>query len=49
MSRPRQTTGAPLSNAPAGTQPRDLPPHPRPHATPDRTIHMIGNSHIDPV
>lgn len=49
MSRPRHTTGAPLSNAPAGAQPKDLPPTPRPHATPDRTIHMIGNSHIDPV
>ncbi|NKY23192.1 alpha-mannosidase [Cellulomonas denverensis] len=47
MSRPRPTTGAPMSNAPAGTQPRDLPATPRPHATPDRTIHMIGNSHID--
>ncbi len=49
MSRPRPTTGAPLSNAPAGNQPQDLPPTPRPHATPDRTIYMIGNSHIDPV
>lgn len=49
MSRPRHTTGAPVSNAPAGAQPRDLPAVPRPHATPDRTIHMIGNSHIDPV
>lgn len=49
MSRRRSTTGAPLANAPAGTQPRDLPPVPRPTATVDRTIHMIGNSHIDPV
>lgn len=49
MTRPRSTAGAPLANAPAGTQPRDLPPVARPAATVDRTIHMIGNAHIDPV
>ncbi|MCU1438447.1 MAG: alpha-mannosidase, partial [Naasia sp.] len=29
--------------------PRDLPPVPRPAATPDRTLYMIGNAHLDPV
>ncbi|GIG29554.1 alpha-mannosidase [Cellulomonas marina] len=38
-----------MANAPAGRQPADLGDAPRPVATPDRTIHMIGNSHIDPV
>ncbi|SDH52760.1 alpha-mannosidase [Nonomuraea jiangxiensis] len=40
---------APLANAPSGEQPRDLPPAVRPAATPGRTIHMIGNAHLDPV
>lgn len=40
---------APVANAPAGPQPPNLSPAPRPHASPDRTLHMIGNSHIDPV
>ena len=40
---------APVANAPAGTQPRDLPPAKRPTATPQRTLHMIGNAHLDPV
>ncbi|GAA2072959.1 alpha-mannosidase [Pseudolysinimonas kribbensis] len=40
---------APVSNAPAGRQPRDLPAAPRPHATPQRVLHMIGNAHLDPV
>ena len=40
---------APLSNAPSGDQPRDLPAADRPAATPDRTLHMIGNAHLDPV
>ncbi|WP_260855749.1 alpha-mannosidase [Curtobacterium sp. 9128] len=40
---------APVANAPSGTQPRDLPVAPRPAATPDRTIHMVGNAHLDPV
>ncbi len=42
-------TDAPLSNAPSGPQPRNRPPVSRPIATPDRTIHMIGNAHLDPV
>ncbi|MBE1584441.1 alpha-mannosidase [Nonomuraea angiospora] len=40
---------APMSNAPSGSQPRGLPRAPRPAATPDRTLHMIGNAHLDPV
>ncbi|WP_314505052.1 glycoside hydrolase family 38 C-terminal domain-containing protein [uncultured Microbacterium sp.] len=40
---------APLANAPSGTQPQDLAPAARPAASPDRTIHMIGNAHLDPV
>jgi alpha-mannosidase len=40
---------APMANAPAGKQPANLPRDPRPVATPDRTIHMIGNAHLDPV
>ena len=40
---------APVANAPSGAQPRDLPTTPRPAATPDRTIHMVGNAHLDPV
>jgi alpha-mannosidase len=40
---------APISNAPSGEQPRDLTPAPRPAATPPRTLHMIGNAHLDPV
>lgn len=45
----RDDAGAPVANAPAGRQPRNLPAAPRPVATPDRTIHMIGNAHLDPV
>ncbi|WP_309127245.1 glycoside hydrolase family 38 C-terminal domain-containing protein [Microbacterium sp.] len=40
---------APVSNAPSGAQPADMTPAPRPAATPDRTLHMIGNAHLDPV
>ena len=40
---------APLSNAPSGPQPGDRPAGPRPLATPDRTLYMIGNAHLDPV
>jgi alpha-mannosidase len=40
---------APLSNAPSGDQPADLRRADRPAATPDRTLHMIGNAHLDPV
>lgn len=43
------TERPPLSNAPSGDQPRDRPPTPQPLATPDRTLHMVGNSHLDPV
>ena len=39
----------PTANAPSGPQPRDLAAAPRPAASPDRTIHMIGNAHLDPV
>ncbi|MCU1441272.1 MAG: alpha-mannosidase [Rhodoglobus sp.] len=42
-------SNAPMANAPSGPQPRDLPPAPRPRASPDRTLHMIGNAHLDPV
>jgi alpha-mannosidase len=42
-------TDAPIANAPSGRQPRHLAPAPRPAASPDRTIHMIGNAHLDPV
>ncbi|MFG1710188.1 alpha-mannosidase [Nonomuraea sp. M3C6] len=40
---------APMSNAPSGAQPYGLPRAPRPAATPDRTLHLIGNAHLDPV
>lgn len=40
---------APIANAPSGAQPHDMAPAPRPAATPDRTLHMIGNAHLDPV
>ncbi|MEQ4722748.1 glycoside hydrolase family 38 C-terminal domain-containing protein [Nonomuraea sp. B19D2] len=46
MTRP---SNAPMSNAPSGSQPRGLPRAQRPVATPDRTLHMIGNAHLDPV
>ncbi len=39
----------PLANAPSGPQPAGLPRGVRPAATPDRTLHMIGNAHLDPV
>ncbi|WP_150307053.1 alpha-mannosidase [Planctomonas psychrotolerans] len=42
-------SAAPMSNAPSGLGSRDLPPVPRPVATPDRTLYMIGNAHLDPV
>ncbi len=41
-------TKAPTANAPSGEQ-RGLTPTARPVATADRTIHMIGNAHLDPV
>ncbi|WP_426517438.1 alpha-mannosidase [Diaminobutyricibacter sp. McL0618] len=40
---------APLSNAPAGFRRDEVAAQPRPLASPDRTVHMIGNAHIDPV
>lgn len=43
------TGGAPVANAPSGAQPGDLTPVARPAATPDRTLHMVGNAHLDPV
>jgi alpha-mannosidase len=47
---PRDPRGdAPLSNAPSGQQPADLHGVERPSATPDRTLHMVGNAHLDPV
>ncbi|HEX6499096.1 MAG TPA: glycoside hydrolase family 38 C-terminal domain-containing protein [Micromonosporaceae bacterium] len=47
---PRQRRGrAPVANAPSGQQPSDLDPAPRPPAARDRTIHMVGNAHLDPV
>ena len=45
----RQRPTAPVSNAPSGDQPSDLHRADRPAATPDRTLHMIGNAHLDPV
>ncbi len=44
-----QRRRAPIANAPSGDQPRDMPAVDRPVATADRTLHMIGNAHIDPV
>ena len=50
MTRPESMSSkAPIANAPSGEQPRDLAPVPRPGASPDRTLHMIGNAHLDPV
>ncbi len=54
MSAPRGheagTDGrAPLSNAPSGDQPAGLDRGLRPAAAPDRTLHMIGHAHLDPV
>uniref|UniRef100_UPI001F0CB776 alpha-mannosidase n=1 Tax=Cellulomonas endophytica TaxID=2494735 RepID=UPI001F0CB776 len=40
---------APLANAPAGPQPAVPDGARRPAATPDRTLHMVGNAHLDPV
>lgn len=40
---------APIANAPSGAQPEGRPDTRRPAATPDRTLHMIGNAHLDPV
>ena len=40
---------APLANAPQGFEPADEPFAARPLAAPDRTVHMIGNAHLDVV
>ncbi|WP_433293720.1 alpha-mannosidase [Actinoplanes sp. CA-030573] len=40
---------APMANAPNGDQPPGRPAGERPGATPDRTLHMVGNAHLDPV
>lgn len=42
------TDAAPLSNEVPRTPATDAPPA-RPVATPHRTLHMIGNAHLDPV
>jgi alpha-mannosidase len=44
-----ETAGAPVANAPSGPQPPRPPDGPRPGATPDRTLHMVGNAHLVPV
>jgi alpha-mannosidase len=44
-----EPAAAPLSNAPSGFRPETVPAAPRPAATPKRVLHMIGNSHLDPV
>ncbi|GAB3618171.1 hypothetical protein GCM10027416_27280 [Okibacterium endophyticum] len=46
---PSARVAAPVANAPAGVQSAALDPESRPFATPDRTLHMIGNAHLDPV
>ena len=38
-----------MANAPSGRNEPRPDGTPRPTATPDRTIHMIGNAHLDPV
>lgn len=38
---------ATVANAPSGQQPHNLPAVSRPVASPDRTLHMIGNAHLD--
>ena len=43
------TSPAPMANAPSGDQPAGLAAGPAPVAGVDRTIHMIGNAHLDPV
>ncbi|GGK75017.1 alpha-mannosidase [Mangrovihabitans endophyticus] len=48
-SCPDAVPPAPIANAPNGDQPAGLPAGVRPAATPDRTLHMVGNAHLDPV
>jgi alpha-mannosidase len=46
---PASDAAAPMSNAPSGAQP-SLPARSGPlAAAPDRTLHMIGHAHLDPV
>ncbi|RIX30828.1 alpha-mannosidase [Amnibacterium setariae] len=40
---------APLANAPQRFEPRDVPAAPRPAASPDRVVHLVGNAHLDVV
>lgn len=49
MTRSDPASAAPIANAPSGVQPVGRPATQRPAATPDRTLHMIGNAHLDPV
>jgi alpha-mannosidase len=49
VSAPPDRPAAPVSNAPSGAQPAALSRADRPAATPSRTLHMIGNAHLDPV
>ncbi|WP_217708517.1 alpha-mannosidase [Nonomuraea rhodomycinica] len=49
MSGPAARRAAPMANAPSGPQPDGMPWAPRPAAAPGRTLHMIGNAHLDPV
>ena len=49
MSCAGSSPQAPVANAPIGPQPPGLARDVRPQATPARTLHMIGNSHLDPV
>jgi alpha-mannosidase len=42
-------TDAPVANAGSGETPGNRVAAPRPVATPDRTLHMIGTTHLDPV
>jgi alpha-mannosidase len=48
MTDPPPRPEAPVANAPNGDQPAG-PPGDRPGATPDRTLHMVGHAHLDPV
>jgi alpha-mannosidase len=47
--RPARGSTAPVANAPSGDQPAELRTGERPAATPDRTLHMVGHAHLDPV
>jgi len=40
---------APMGNAPGGPQPEGLATGQRPLASPDRTVYLVGNAHLDPV